>query len=82
VKLIAVGLLESGRPDAAKRSPQDLTTAKTVAKVSDTAGGTKSAARRSTGLDYYSGRLLKRQDVECSSEWLWRPPPTPFVGGF
>jgi hypothetical protein len=37
--------------------PQDLTTAKTVAKVSvvsNTAGGKKSVARRSTGLDYSS----------------------------
>jgi hypothetical protein len=37
--------------------PQDLTTAKTVAKtsaVSNTAGGKKSLARRSTGLDYSS----------------------------
>ena len=37
--------------------PQDLTTAKTVAKisvVSNTAGGKKSVARRSTGLDYAS----------------------------
>jgi hypothetical protein len=52
-KLIAVGLLEPAAPDAA----QDLTTAKTVAKisvVSNTAGGKKSVARRSTGLDYSS----------------------------
>jgi hypothetical protein len=37
--------------------PQDLATAKTVAKisvVSNTAGGKKSVARRSTGLDYSS----------------------------
>jgi hypothetical protein len=37
--------------------PQDLSTAKTVAKisvVSNTAGGNKSVARRSTGLDYSS----------------------------
>jgi hypothetical protein len=37
--------------------PQDMTTAKTVAKisvVSNTAGGKKSLARRSTGLDYSS----------------------------
>jgi hypothetical protein len=36
---------------------QDLTTAKTVAKisvVSNTAGGKDSVARRSTGLDYSS----------------------------
>ena len=39
---------------------QDLTTAKTVAKitvVSNTAGGKKSVARRSTGLDYSSGQM-------------------------
>jgi hypothetical protein len=37
--------------------PQDMATAKTVAKVSvvsNTAGGKKSVARRSTGLDYSS----------------------------
>ena len=43
--------------------PQDLTTAKTVAKismVSNTAGGKKSVARRSTGLDYSSSRTGDR----------------------
>jgi hypothetical protein len=51
-KLVAVGLLESGRPDAA----QGLTTAKTVAKSawSATRRRNKSVARRSTGLDYSS----------------------------
>jgi hypothetical protein len=42
---------------------QDLTTAKTVAKISvvgNTTGGKKSVARRSTGLDYSSvGRLVR-----------------------
>jgi hypothetical protein len=43
--------------------PQDLTTAKTLAKisvVSNTAGGKKSVARRSTGLDYSSGFIAAR----------------------
>jgi hypothetical protein len=43
--------------------PQDLTTAKTLAKisvVSDTAGGKKSVARRSAGLDYSSGFIAAR----------------------
>jgi hypothetical protein len=43
--------------------PQDLTTATTLAKisvVSNTAGGKKSAARRSTGLDYSSGFIVAR----------------------
>ena len=41
--------------------PQDLAAAKTVAKirvVSNTAGGKKSVARRSTGLDYSSSRVM------------------------
>ena len=43
--------------------PQDLTMAKTVAKisvVSNTAGGKKSVAGRSTGLDYSSARNRAR----------------------
>jgi hypothetical protein len=56
--------------------PQDLTTAKTVAKfsvVSNTAGGKKSVARRSTGLDNSSdgaerGESIRRSDSGvCSS---------------
>jgi hypothetical protein len=48
--------LDSWSP-AAPDAAQDLTTAKTVAKISvasNTAGGKKSVARRSTGLDYSS----------------------------
>ena len=43
--------------------PQDLTRAETLAKisvVSNTAGGKKSVAPRSTGLDYSSGFIAVR----------------------
>jgi hypothetical protein len=43
--------------------PQDLTGAETLAKisvVSNTAGGKKSVAPRSTGLDYSSGFIAAR----------------------
>ena len=51
--------------------PKGLTTAKTVAKinvVSSTAGGKKSAARRSTGLDYSSSKASDRAKLMVSQE--------------
>src|SRR5215470_6382710 len=54
-ELMTVGL-PGVRPP--RMRAQDLTTATTVAKisvVSNTAGGKKSAARRSAGVDYSSG---------------------------
>jgi hypothetical protein len=52
----------------------DLTTAKTVAKisvVSHAAGGKKSGAHRSTGLDYCSRRrAVSYLPVESAERWL------------
>ena len=59
--------------------PKSLTMAKTVAKVSvvsDTAGGRKSVARRSTGLDYSS---LPDALARCYAPSTPLPAGTPSV---
>ena len=51
--------------------PEDLTTAKTVAKISvasNTAGGKKSVARRYTGLDYSFSKASDRAKLMVSQE--------------
>jgi hypothetical protein len=65
-----LGSWSPAAPDAA----QDLTTAKTVTKisvVSNMAGGKKSVARRSTGLDYSS--VLLRMTLCSPPSPIYRP---------
>ncbi len=64
---------------------QDLTTAKTVAKisvVSNTAGGKKSVARRSTGLDFPLGGGVKQSHRRGMMNFtdLASVPPTVVLG--